>query len=167
MPASGGGCLPKDIRAFSVRAEELRHGESVAILREVDAINLRRRDRAVGLVLNAFGGSVFKKNVTLLGATFKLYSDDIRRHPQLQLCRPRRRSPPRSRRNRALGIFGTARLSSAPATVVCVGTAHSFSQQGAAKPTDSASEFGDQFRRTRPDLIGPHTRHTPHGTAEP
>ncbi|WP_345449551.1 UDP-glucose dehydrogenase family protein, partial [Microbacterium fluvii] len=67
----GGGCLPKDIRAFSARAEELGRGESVAFLREVDNINLRRRDRAVDLVVEGLGGSVFKKNVTVLGAAFK------------------------------------------------------------------------------------------------
>ncbi|MFK4834576.1 UDP-glucose dehydrogenase family protein [Microbacterium sp. ZW T2_14] len=82
----GGGCLPKDIRAFSARAEELGRGESVAFLREVDAINLRRRDRAVDLIINAFGGSVFKKNVTLLGAAFKPYSDDIRDSPALDVA---------------------------------------------------------------------------------
>ena len=82
----GGGCLPKDIRAFSARAEELGRGESVAFLREVDAINLRRRDRAVDLVINALGGSVFKKNVTLLGAAFKPYSDDIRDSPALDVA---------------------------------------------------------------------------------
>lgn len=52
----GGGCLPKDIRAFSARAEELGRGESVAFLREVDAINLRRRERAVQLVVDGLGG---------------------------------------------------------------------------------------------------------------
>jgi UDPglucose 6-dehydrogenase len=82
----GGGCLPKDIRAFAARAEELGRGESVAFLREVDAINLRRRERAVDLVLDAFGGSVFKKNVTVLGAAFKPYSDDIRDSPALDVA---------------------------------------------------------------------------------
>ncbi|NLP84330.1 UDP-glucose/GDP-mannose dehydrogenase family protein [Microbacterium sp. CFH 90308] len=82
----GGGCLPKDIRAFSARAEELGRGESVAFLREVDAINLRRRDRAVDLVVDAFGGSVFKKNVTVLGAAFKPHSDDIRDSPALDVA---------------------------------------------------------------------------------
>lgn len=82
----GGGCLPKDIRAFSARAEELGRGESVAFLREVDAINLRRRDRAVDLVVDALGGSVFKKNVTVLGAAFKPYSDDIRDSPALDVA---------------------------------------------------------------------------------
>ena len=82
----GGGCLPKDIRAFSARAEELGKGESVAFLHEVDAINLRRRDRAVELVVDALGGSVFKKNVTVLGAAFKPHSDDIRDSPALDVA---------------------------------------------------------------------------------
>lgn len=82
----GGGCLPKDIRAFSARAEELGKGESVAFLREVDAINLRRRDRAVQLVVEGLGGSVFKKNVTVLGAAFKPHSDDIRDSPALDVA---------------------------------------------------------------------------------
>ena len=79
----GGGCLPKDIRAFSARAEERGRGESVAFLREMDAINLRRRERAVRLVVEALGGSVFKRNITVLGAAFKPHSDDIRDSPAL------------------------------------------------------------------------------------
>ncbi|APZ35225.1 UDP-glucose 6-dehydrogenase [Microbacterium aurum] len=82
----GGGCLPKDIRAFSARAEELGRGESVAFLREVDEINLRRRDRAVQLVVDALGGQVFQKKVTVLGAAFKPYSDDIRDSPALDVA---------------------------------------------------------------------------------
>ncbi len=79
----GGGCLPKDIRAFSARAEELGRGESVAFLREVDAINLRRRDRAVQLTVEALGGSVYQRSITVLGAAFKPHSDDIRDSPAL------------------------------------------------------------------------------------
>lgn len=82
----GGGCLPKDIRAFAARAEELGRGESIAFLREVDAINLRRRERAVELVVDGLGGSVFGKRVTLLGAAFKPYSDDIRDSPALDVA---------------------------------------------------------------------------------
>lgn len=82
----GGGCLPKDIRAFSARAEELGRGESVAFLREVDAINLRRRDRAVELTVEAAGGSVFEKKVAVLGAAFKPFSDDIRDSPALDVA---------------------------------------------------------------------------------
>jgi UDPglucose 6-dehydrogenase len=82
----GGGCLPKDIRAFAARAEELGRGESIAFLREVDAINLRRRERAVELVAEGLGGSVFDKRVTLLGAAFKPFSDDIRDSPALEVA---------------------------------------------------------------------------------
>jgi len=82
----GGGCLPKDIRAFSARAEELGRGESVAFLREVDEINLRRRDRAVQLVVDGLGGSVFEKKIAVLGAAFKPHSDDIRDSPALDVA---------------------------------------------------------------------------------
>ena len=82
----GGGCLPKDIRAFTARAEELGRGESVAFLREVDAINLRRRDRAVNLVAGALDGDVVGKNITVLGAAFKPHSDDIRDSPALDVA---------------------------------------------------------------------------------
>ncbi|AYF97248.1 UDP-glucose dehydrogenase family protein [Protaetiibacter intestinalis] len=82
----GGGCLPKDIRAFSARAEELGRGESVSFLREVDAINLRRRERAVQLVVDGLGGSVHRKRVAVLGAAFKPHSDDIRDSPALDVA---------------------------------------------------------------------------------
>lgn len=82
----GGGCLPKDIRAFAARAEELGKAESVGFLREVDAINLRRRDRAVELVVDALGGSAHKKRVAVLGAAFKPHSDDIRDSPALDVA---------------------------------------------------------------------------------
>ncbi len=77
---------PKDIRAFSARAEELGRGESVAFLREVDAINLRRRGPCRAARRRRSRGSVFKKNVTVLGAAFKPYSDDIRDSPALDVA---------------------------------------------------------------------------------
>lgn len=82
----GGGCLPKDIRAFAARAEELGKGESVGFLREVDAINLRRRDRAVELVVSALNGDVHGKKIAVLGAAFKPHSDDIRDSPALDVA---------------------------------------------------------------------------------
>jgi UDPglucose 6-dehydrogenase len=81
----GGGCLPKDIRAFSARAEELGRGESIAFLREMDAINLRRRARAVRLTIDALDG-VYEKNITVLGAAFKPHSDDVRDSPALDVA---------------------------------------------------------------------------------
>jgi UDPglucose 6-dehydrogenase len=82
----GGGCLPKDIRAFAARAEELGRGESVAFLKEVDAINLRRRDRVVELALEALGGEPHGKRVAVLGLAFKPESDDVRDSPALDVA---------------------------------------------------------------------------------
>lgn len=82
----GGGCLPKDIRAFAARAEELGRGEAVGFLHEVDAINLRRRDRAVRLVVDALGGLVFGQRIAVLGAAFKPFSDDVRDSPALEVA---------------------------------------------------------------------------------
>jgi UDPglucose 6-dehydrogenase len=82
----GGGCLPKDIRAFTARAEELGRGESVAFLKEIDKINLRRRQTMVDMVVEALGGQVFKKKVTVLGLAFKPDSDDVRDSPALDVA---------------------------------------------------------------------------------
>ncbi len=82
----GGGCLPKDIRAFAARAEELGRGASVDFLRSMDDINMRRRARAVHLVEEALGGSVFGRRVTVLGAAFKPHSDDVRDSPGLDVA---------------------------------------------------------------------------------
>jgi len=82
----GGGCLPKDIRAFTARAEELGRGESVAFLKEVDSINLRRRDRVVDLTVDALGGKPHGKKVAVLGLSFKPHSDDVRDSPALDVA---------------------------------------------------------------------------------
>jgi UDPglucose 6-dehydrogenase len=82
----GGGCLPKDIRAFSARAEELGLGESVAFLKEVDAINLRRRQRAVDMVTESLSGGVYNRRIAVLGLAFKPNSDDVRDSPALDVA---------------------------------------------------------------------------------
>jgi UDPglucose 6-dehydrogenase len=83
----GGGCLPKDIRAFAYRAEQLGVGQAVAFLREVDFINRRRRTRTVDLVRELAGGSVRGVRIAALGAAFKPNSDDIRDAPALDVAR--------------------------------------------------------------------------------
>ncbi len=83
----GGGCLPKDIRAFAHRAEELGIGQAVAFLHEVDAINRRRRSRTVDLVRELAGGSLRGARIAALGAAFKPNSDDIRDAPALDVAR--------------------------------------------------------------------------------
>ncbi|MCG7208748.1 UDP-glucose dehydrogenase family protein [Streptomyces arenae] len=82
----GGGCLPKDIRAFIHRAEELDVAQAVAFLREVDGINQRRRARTVDLVRELVGGDLAGAQVAALGAAFKPDSDDIRDAPALDVA---------------------------------------------------------------------------------
>jgi UDPglucose 6-dehydrogenase len=82
----GGGCLPKDIRAFRARGEELGVGASLAFLGEVDAINLRRRDRMVELTREALGGDLAGRRVAILGLAFKPNSDDVRDSPALDVA---------------------------------------------------------------------------------
>jgi len=82
----GGGCLPKDIRAFAHRAEELGVGQAVGFLREIDGINRRRRARTVDLVVELCGGDVSGKRIAALGAAFKPNSDDIRDAPALDVA---------------------------------------------------------------------------------
>ncbi|GAA4712811.1 UDP-glucose 6-dehydrogenase [Phytohabitans rumicis] len=82
----GGGCLPKDIRAFMHRAEELGVGQAVSFLREVDDINKRRRSRTVDLVRELVGGDLSGVRVAALGAAFKPNSDDVRDAPALDVA---------------------------------------------------------------------------------
>ncbi len=83
----GGGCLPKDIRAFRARAEELGVSAAVSFLHEVDQINLRRRSRTVDLVREVVGGRLEGVRVAALGAAFKPDSDDVRDAPALDVAR--------------------------------------------------------------------------------
>ncbi|MDY6056156.1 UDP-glucose/GDP-mannose dehydrogenase family protein [Micrococcus sp.] len=90
----GGGCLPKDIRALRARADELGHADSMAFLREVDAINGRRRDRAVHLAQQELDRTADRRQrdgrparVAVLGAAFKPNSDDTRDSPALAVAR--------------------------------------------------------------------------------
>ena len=82
----GGGCLPKDIRAFMARAGELGADQTLSFLAEVDAINTRRRVRMVDLAREELGGSLHGRKVTVLGAAFKPNSDDIRDSPALNVA---------------------------------------------------------------------------------
>jgi len=82
----GGGCLPKDIRAFSARATEVGAPSVAALLGEVDAINQRMRQRAVDLARELCGSSVQGRRIAVLGASFKPLSDDIRDSPALNIA---------------------------------------------------------------------------------
>ena len=82
----GGGCLPKDIRAFIAMAGELGAGQAFGLLREVDSINMRRRNKMVELARDAAGGSFIGARVAVLGAAFKPDSDDVRDSPALNIA---------------------------------------------------------------------------------
>jgi UDPglucose 6-dehydrogenase len=82
----GGGCLPKDVRAFRMTARALGVRSVVDLLGDVDAINLGRRDRVTELARDAAGGSLAGRRVAVLGVAFKPDSDDIRDSPSLAVC---------------------------------------------------------------------------------
>jgi UDPglucose 6-dehydrogenase len=82
----GGGCLPKDIRAFMARADELGVDQALSFLREVDAINLRRRARMVDLARESLTGDLAGSRIAVLGAAFKPNSDDTRDSPALDVA---------------------------------------------------------------------------------
>ncbi|WP_456846101.1 UDP-glucose dehydrogenase family protein [Cellulomonas sp. P5_C6] len=82
----GGGCLPKDIRAFMARAGELGVSDALSFLREVDSINMRRRVRMVDLAREVCHGSIVGRRVAVLGASFKPDSDDVRDSPALSVA---------------------------------------------------------------------------------
>ena len=82
----GGGCLPKDIRAFSATAAGLGVSSVPSLLGTVDAINTGRRERVVALAREAVGGSLAGKRTAVLGIAFKPNSDDIRDSPSLDIC---------------------------------------------------------------------------------
>ena len=104
----GGGCLPKDIRAFMARAGELGADQALSFLREVDSINMRRRVRMVDLAREVCGGSIVGRRIAVLGAAFKPHSDDVRDSPRSQRGRadaapgcPGHRDRPEGDRQRA------------------------------------------------------------------
>jgi UDPglucose 6-dehydrogenase len=95
----GGGCLPKDIRAFQARAQELGVGEALRFLHEVDLINQRRRQRVVQLAAELLdrpygpaGPDLSGVRIAVLGAAFKPNSDDVRDSPALSVVRKLARS---------------------------------------------------------------------------
>ena len=82
----GGGCLPKDIRAFMARAEELGADQALNFLHEIDAINLRARQRVIDVVRADLSEDLNQYKIAILGATFKPDSDDVRDSPALDIA---------------------------------------------------------------------------------
>jgi UDPglucose 6-dehydrogenase len=82
----GGGCLPKDIRAFRATAMSLGVKSVASLLGEVDAINSGRRARVIEMAREAVDGSLAGRRVAVLGVAFKPGSDDVRDSPSLDVC---------------------------------------------------------------------------------
>ncbi|MHC3467674.1 UDP-glucose dehydrogenase family protein [Streptomyces sp. 7R007] len=82
----GGSCLPKDVRLFAARVEELGLSRSALLLRQVDEINTRQRRRTLHLARRLAGGSFPGRRVAVLGAAFKPGSDDVRDSPALAVA---------------------------------------------------------------------------------
>jgi UDPglucose 6-dehydrogenase len=82
----GGGCLPKDVRAFIAKAGEIGAGQAFGLLREVDSINMRQRNKMVEMAREALGGTFVGARVAVLGAAFKPESDDVRDSPALNIA---------------------------------------------------------------------------------
>ena len=82
----GGGCLPKDIRAFMARAGELGADQALEFLREIDAINMRARQRVIDVVRADLSEDLTQYKIAILGATFKPDSDDVRDSPALDIA---------------------------------------------------------------------------------
>ena len=82
----GGGCLPKDIRAFMARAEELGAKQALEFLREIDAINIRARQRVIDVVRAELTDDLTAYKIAVLGAAFKPDSDDVRDSPALDIA---------------------------------------------------------------------------------
>ena len=82
----GGGCLPKDIRAFRARADELGVGEALTFLAEVDRVNDTMRAGVIRTARELLGEGLAGATVTVLGASFKPDSDDMRNSPAVDLA---------------------------------------------------------------------------------
>ena len=82
----GGGCLPKDIAALAVRAEELGVDVLTDFIRSVEAINEGQRTELAELAIDQAGGDVHGKRIAVLGAAFKPGTDDTRNSPALTVA---------------------------------------------------------------------------------
>ena len=144
----GGGCLPKDMRAFMARAGELGVDQALSFLREVDAINLRRRARMVDLAAELVGGSFGGMRVAVLGAAFKPDSDDIRDSPALDVAATIQR------RGAAVCVYDPAAMDNAKRDYPTLGYRDSALE--AAKGADLVLHLTEwaEFREMDPEALG-------------
>jgi UDPglucose 6-dehydrogenase len=144
----GGGCLPKDIRAFTHRARELGVGQAVGFLREVDAINQRRRQRTVDLITEMACGDLAGVRVTVLGAAFKPDSDDIRDAPALDVARMLHQSGAR------VTVFDPKAMENARRSYPDLAYANSLEEAVTGAEIVALLTEWDVFRRADPAALG-------------
>jgi UDPglucose 6-dehydrogenase len=144
----GGGCLPKDIRAFMARAGELGVDQALSFLKEVDAINLRRRARMVDLAREEAGGGFGGMRVAVLGAAFKPNSDDIRDSPALDVAATIQRQ------GAAVNVYDPAAMANAREKYPQLGYRDSALE--AAKGADLVLHLTEwsEFREMDPHVLG-------------
>ncbi|WP_042422316.1 UDP-glucose dehydrogenase family protein [Streptacidiphilus anmyonensis] len=85
----GGGCLPKDVRAFTASARQLGADQAAALLLAAERINDNRVLVAMDLItvaLAAEDAEVRGARVTVWGAAFKPGTNDVRESPALALA---------------------------------------------------------------------------------
>ena len=144
----GGGCLPKDIRAFMARAGELGVDQALSFLREIDAINMRRRARMVDMARELCDGTLAGVRVAVLGAAFKPNSDDIRDSPALDVAVGVQRA------GAAVRVYDPQAMDNA--RVAYPTLAYSASAVDAAQDADVVLHLTEwaEFREMRPSALG-------------
>jgi UDPglucose 6-dehydrogenase len=151
----GGGCLPKDIRAFQARAQELGVGEALRFLHEVDLINQRRRQRVVQLAAELLdrpygpaGPDLSGVRVAVLGASFKPNSDDVRDSPALSVVRKLARS------GADVSVYDPEGLENARRDVPDVGFAKSLTDAVTGAALVCVLTEWEEFRNADPTALG-------------
>ena len=79
----GGSCLPKDLNALVHAAQAA--GEPAELLRSVQSVNLRQRERLLEAIVNHFHGRLEGRRIAVWGLSFKPGTDDVRAAPSLTL----------------------------------------------------------------------------------
>ncbi len=72
----GGSCFPKDVKALNKIAES--HGYDSQLLKSVDDVNNRQKERLLSRITERFGSDLSGKHFAIWGLAFKPNTDDIR-----------------------------------------------------------------------------------------
>lgn len=143
----GGGCLPKDIRAFMARAGELGADQALTFLREVDSINMRRRTRMVEMTRETVGGSLIGTRAAVLGAAFKPDSDDVRDSPALNIAGQLQLQ------GATVTVFDPKAMDNARALFPTLGYAHSITEACDGADVVLVLTEWAQFRELTPEIL--------------